>query len=237
MKYLLLIPYLAIALVAHAAGDEDRRFNESLDAAGIERVELEAKVGQVRLETTEENKVIIEVRLSPNNDSDWFGDSERVLERIAKAELTHEVRGNRLVLSLDYPRNKDGDDNVEEEWLIRMPARLGADVKLNVGELEVRGLAGGVTAEVNVGELDINVERGDVDANVNVGELHIVSRTTSPGEFDLSVNIGDARLRIDGENITPDRGWIGGSLKHDAGGEDDISAEANIGDVRVEVIR
>lgn len=237
MKYLMLLSSLALAGLAQAADDTERRFNATHDAADIQTVELEANVGQVRMETTDEDKVIVEVTVTPDDDDDWFGHSERVLERIRKAELKHELRGSTLVLSLDYPRNRNGDDDIEEEWLIRMPARMAADVNLNVGELEIRGLAGGVSAEVNVGELDINVERGDVSAEVNVGELSIVSRTDSPGEFDLSVNVGDARLRINGESIEPERGWIGGSLEHDAGGEDDISAETNVGDVRVEVIR
>lgn len=231
---LLLLMPLLLAPTAMAAEDE-REFSATIPAADIETLQLEANVGSVRVTGHDGDQIEISVRLELGDD--WFGSSERAQERLASAELQKDVSGSRLRLGLDYDRNRDGDDDLEEHWLIEMPASLAAELTLNVGEMEVRGLAGGVNAEVNVGELDINVEAGDVDAEVNVGEISVVSRTGGPGEIDMDVNVGDARLLIDGKRIEgKDGAWLGGSIRHDAGGDDDISVEINVGDSHVEII-
>lgn len=232
---LLLLTPLLLAPTTAMAADDEREFSATILAAEIETLQLEANVGSVRITGTDSDQIEISVRLELGDD--WFGSSERAQERLASAELDKDVSSSRLRLSLDYNRSRDGDDDLEEHWLIEMPAHMAADLTLNVGEMEVRSLAGGVNAEVNVGELDINVESGDVEAEVNVGEVSVVSRTSTPGEIDMDVNIGDARLLMDGKRIEgKDGAWLGGSIRHDAGGDDDISVEINVGDSRVEII-
>lgn len=235
MKNWILISLLLAAPTAMAADDDEREFSASIPVADIETVDLEANVGSVRVTGNDSDSIEVSIRLELEDG--WMGSSEQARERLASAKLDQDTSGSRLTLRLDYDRNRDGDDDLEEHWEIRMPAALAAHLNLNVGEMEVRGLAGGVEAEVNVGELDINVDKGDVDAEVNVGELSIVSRTSSPGDMELNVNIGDARLLIGGDRVDgKDGNWLGGSIRHDAGGDDDISAESNVGDVRVEII-
>lgn len=234
MKNLVIVSLLLAAPAAMAADDE-REFTASIPADELKSLHLEANVGSVRITGNDSDSIEVTVRLELEDG--WMGSSERARERLDSAKLEQDVSGSRVDLGLDYHRNRDGDDDLEEHWEIEMPAKLAAELNLNVGEMELRGLAGGVEAEVNVGELDINVERGDVDAEVNVGELSIVSRTSSPGTMDLEVNIGDARLLIDGDRVEgKDGSWLGGSVRHDAGGDDDITAEVNVGDVRIEII-
>ncbi|MDX1455294.1 MAG: hypothetical protein R3217_07570 [Gammaproteobacteria bacterium] len=223
-----------ILLPASALADpEPRTFNATVPASNLDSIELDANVGSVFIEGGDGDQVIIEVVLKANDS--WHSSDEDAARRIQAAELHKEVHGKTLRLSLDY-RNSGNGESLNEEWTIKMPASLRGIYELNVGEMEIIGMAADIEAEVNVGELDIRSLKGDIKAEVNVGEIDIESATASPGDMDLSVNIGDTRLRINGERIEGDRsGWVGADTKHDAGGDDDIEAEVNVGEIRVEV--
>ena len=232
MKYLLILAAAALSLPA--AAEDFREFSLDVPAAGVERLELEGKVGEIAIEAADIDVIEVRVRLEPGDD-DWFGSANELAKRLADAKLENDTDGKALRVRLDYDESRRGDEDLEEHWEIRVPARLAIEMELNVGSADIRGTSGGVDATVNVGELDIDVTGGDIDAEVNVGEVDIRSSTKSPGEFDLESNIGDARLRIDGKDAGRGEGWLGTGISHEAGGDDDVSASVNVGEVRVEI--
>lgn len=228
-----LFALLAVSVSANAS--EGREFSLDVPAKDLRGLILQARVGEVVITGADTDTVKIRVRLEP--DEDWFGRSDALEERLADAELEHAVSGDTLRVNLDYDRSGIGDDDLEEEWEITLPESLAVEMELNVGSAEIRDTSGGVDAEVNVGQLQIDVLRGRIDGRVNVGELDIRSATPTPGEFDLEVNIGEARLRIDGKSAGETSGWLGRSVSHDAGGEEDINGRVNVGEVSVSVER
>ena len=232
MKRLFLLAAVMLPLTAAAADSRD--FSLDVPVGELKQLELEANVGEVDIRAADVDKVEVRVRLEPD-DEDWFGSAEELERRLADARLEHRASGDTLQLRLDYDDSRRGDNDLEEHWQIRVPAHFGMNVELNVGSMHIEGTGGGVEAEVNVGELDIAVTGGDIDAEVNVGELDIQTTTDSPGEFDLETNIGEATLRIDGERAGRNDGWLGNSVRHDAEGDDDVFARANVGEIRVEV--
>lgn len=235
MKMVLVLMAGLLALPAAADAAEERDFALDVPARDLQRLDLQARVGEVIVVGADTETVEIRVRLEP--DEDWFGGSEALEKRLAEAELEHEVSGGVLRVSLDYDRSGIGDDDLEERWEVRIPAALATEIALNVGRAEIRDTSGGVDAEVNVGELQVDVQKGDVAARVNVGELQVRSATTSPGEFDLEANIGEVRLRIDGKEAGRSSGWLGRSVTHEEGGDDDVNARVNVGEVRVDIKR
>lgn len=232
MKCYVLLAALALPSLAVAA--ESRDFSLDVPAGDIEQLELEANVGEVEIVGADIDIVEVRVRLEPNED-DWFGSPADLEQRLKEARLDHELSGDTLSLELEYDESGVDGNDLEEHWEIRVPATLASIVELNVGSMRIEGTGGGVEAEVNVGELDIEVSGGDIDGEVNVGELTITSATESPGEFDLETNVGEAVLRIDGERAGNTSGWLGNSVRHDAGGEDDVIARTNVGEIRVEI--
>ncbi|HEX7029640.1 MAG TPA: hypothetical protein VF254_03520 [Gammaproteobacteria bacterium] len=230
MKKLLLA---ALLLPLNAVAADSRDFSLDVPAGEISRVELDGNVGEIEIRAADVDAIEVRVRLEPGED-DWF-DGDKLAERLEEAELLHDTDGDTLQLSLDYDDGFGDDTDLEEHWEITLPARMALNVELNVGRAAIEGTSGGVEAEVNVGELDIDVQGGDIDASVNVGELDINSATESPGEFDLESNIGDARLSIDGDDAGRNDGWLGMSVEHDAGGEDDVTARTNVGEIRVDI--
>lgn len=232
MKLLLSVLIAAAPAVALAADGRD--FSLDVPAEDLDRLELDANVGEVEIRAADVDQVEVRVRLEPG-DGDWFGSTEELERRLADATLEHDVAGGVLSLALEYDDGFGDDTDLEEHWEIRLPAAMALNVELNVGSMDIEGTGGGVEAEVNVGELGIDVLEGDIDAEVNVGELDIRTATDSPGEFDLETNIGEAKLRIDGRAAGRLDGWLGNSVTHDAGGDDDVRARVNVGEVRVEV--
>lgn len=226
------VAMVAMTLPVAVMAAESREFSVDIPAQEIRRLELDANVGEVEIVAADIN--VIEVRAKLEPDEDWFGSSGRLEARLKEATLEHDVSGGVLALRMKYKEPR-GDNDLEESWQIRVPVALALDTELNVGSMRIEGTSGGVEAEVNVGELDIDVLAGDIDAEVNVGELDIRTASDSPGEFDLESNIGEVRLRIDGKSAGNTDGWLGKSLAHNAGGEDDVSGRVNVGEVRVEV--
>ena len=227
------IAALALLPAVANADPEPRDFKATIPAAALGGVTLDANVGSVIIKGGSGDQVVVAVTLKPNDS--WFGDADEVIESIRSAELENEVRGDTLYLSLDYDKPSNGNA-LNEEWTVQVPASLQGTYTLNVGEMEISGVAADIKAEINVGELSIDSDKGEILAEVNVGEIDIKSATGSPGDIDLSVNIGDTRLRINGERIEGERsGWVGADTEYDAGGSDDIEAEVNVGDIRVDI--
>lgn len=229
----MLITALLLGLSAGAQASPDREINRSWSQDGLASIEIDANVGSVEVIGGDYDEISLVLVIEP--DDDWGRDSERVAELIAAAELEEDRRGDTLALDLRTRRGRSGDNDIEEHWKLKLPSAMAAMVELNVGEVDITGVGGGVEAEVNVGELDIEVPGGDIEAEVNVGDLEIRSGSDSPGSFDLEVNIGDVDLEINGDDVGDKRGWLGGSIRHDAGGDDDVSAEVNIGNLDVDI--
>src|SRR5690606_8191256 len=116
-------------------------------------------------------------------------------------------------------------------WEVRMPASLALKADLNIGAMKIAGVGAGVVADLNIGDLDITVPGGDVDAELNIGSITIRNATRSPGSIELGTTIGEATLQIDGKPAGKLSGWLGAKAVHEEGGDDDISASVNIGEV------
>jgi hypothetical protein len=174
------------------------------------------------------------VTLEPQDDVRW-GDNDDVEESIEDATLEHDTRSGRASIRIEYPRGTDEGDDIEETWEVALPAHLAGRFSMNVGSMEITGIAGGVDATVNVGELEIDVPGGDIEAQVNVGEIDIYSESDSIGDIEVDTDVGGARLTVDGRRIDGDRGWVGETIRRRGDGDDDIDASSNVGDVSVRV--
>lgn len=197
-----------------------------IDAADADMLVFDGRVGSVEITGTDDGTVSWEVTIEKGDD--WGGSDVSPSE----VEIKAERKDDRLRLEDIYP---DGDDiNLEAHWTIRMPARLALDGEMNVGEVSVRNLAGGVTFDLNVGELTIETLKGDVRAETNVGELQVVSRTRSVGTVDLETNIGDVSFDYEG-GPGEKSGWLGKEVRYEGDGDDDFELETNVGEVHLTI--
>lgn len=231
----LCVAALLIGTVAQA--DDERRFEVHESAAGLDEIRIEARVGELELERSDDDTLRIEVTLEPDDDDGgWFGDDDQALEIIAESDFEYRTSGSTARARIDYPR-REHDMDVQERWTIYVPERFRVDIKMNVGSASVRDVAGGVELDLNVGEVRIEVPEGSVNSHVNVGEIYVESGSTDVGRAELSANVGDVSMSIRGDRIrSDDRGWgPGEDLDYDGDGRDDFDLSVNVGDVRLRI--
>jgi hypothetical protein len=214
----------------------DRVLEGSAEAKGLERLQLESHVGSIEVVATSGDRISWKVRLEPDHDDGWLSSRKDAQAAIDGAKVRAGAAGSTWQLELELPRGTDFDD-VLEHWTIEVPTRFGLELESNVGEVAIKGLAGGVEAELNVGELTIEVPKGDLRARVNVGELRLTSRTASLGRVELEANVGSADLTVAGKRVESAGLFVGGRVSSEGDGEDDVDARVNVGEVRLRVER
>lgn len=213
-----------------------RTLSVDLPAAGLDTLALQVGVGEMRVTASSDDEVHAEVTLRPKEREflgflHWSGGTAR---DIASAAIQQQRKDRRLTLSLDFG---DRDrDNIKQEWVVQVPARLKLDSVMNVGEMDIAGVAGGVGAKLDVGELEIDVPKGSIDADVNVGEIRAKSGSGHPGRIQLASNIGDATLLLHGAQTgVHEHGGLGNQVSMDGDGPDRMDLRLNIGEVTLRV--
>ncbi|HEY1773027.1 MAG TPA: hypothetical protein VGH91_07545 [Gammaproteobacteria bacterium] len=224
--------------VVGGALDEDARnagprsLSADVSGAGLDTLALQVGVGEVHVTASNDDTVHAEVTLRPKEREflgflHWSGATGR---SIAAAAIHQERQDKRLTLSLDLDGHDQ--DEIKQEWEVQVPARLKLDSVMNVGEMDIVGVAGGVGAKLDVGELEIDVPKGSIDADVNVGEIRAKSGSSHHGRIQLASNIGDATLLLHGsESGVHEHGGLGNRVTLDGDGPDSMDLKLNIGEV------
>lgn len=220
---------LVLALVCAANGWAAARVLErSTPAAGLDRVEIEAGVGDVRVEVGEDDSIHVEVTLEPRRGG--LFSSIRTAEReVQEATLEAETAGRALQLRVGT--NAD-ERRFEERWTVVMPARLALQLELGVGDVELRGVVGGITLEAGVGDVVVDAEGGDLDLEVGVGDLSVRAPAVAYASVRCAAGVGEARIRVQGETLGGG-GFVGSSASWTGSGPHRIRAELGVGDASV----
>lgn len=194
---------------AWAANTEIRDLTGSVAAAGAESVEVDASVGEVRIEGADASTVA--VRLRVRCEKPVKADCRRKAEGI---ELTAAADGDRVRVAVrGWP--KGGNDGLSLALAVTMPRDLALDGELGVGEMTVVGLEGGARLELGVGEMTVEVPAASVRrANLEVG-------------------VGEASLVVGGRRIEG-KGFLGREIDWTSGrGRHAIDAEVGVGEIEV----
>ncbi len=213
-----------------------RTLSADVPATDLDTLALQVGVGELRVTASADDEVHAEVTLLPKERElfgflHWSGTTSR---SIAAAIIHQERKDKRLTLSLDLGGHDQ--DEVKQEWQVQVPARLKLDTVMNVGEMNIAGVAGGVGAKLDVGELEIDVPKGSIDADVNVGEIRAKSGSSHHGRIQLASNIGDATLLLHGsESGVHEHGGLGNRVSMDGGGPDSMDLRLNIGEVTLHI--
>lgn len=229
-------------LAATAAADRDDRVLEGkAPAADARRLVLEAGIGEVRVEVGADDAVTWRLALEADPDRPGIFSRKRRTEDVradlAKVAVEPHARGERLELALVVPAGLDEDD-FKQRWTVTVPTRFAADLDLDVGEMSVRGLAGGVEAAVDVGELDIDVPGGAIDASVDVGDIELRSGDQGGGDISLEADVGDVDLELGGRRIRTDGGYgPGASIRLEGRAGPRIRLSVDVGDIEARIGR
>lgn len=235
------IPFLLLVLMplATQAADASRTLQAISPAAGVNRIMIDAGVGQIRVSPSPDDGVHVQVRLEKKSQNFlWFFHwmSQSTAQAISQVSLQQQSQGDSITYTLKYPDHLD-DGDIKQNWDVQIPSRLFTKVTMKVGQLTVNGIAGGVDVSLNVGEVVLNTPAGSMKARVNVGQIRATSATAQPGNIRLSTTIGDARLsmkgRVDRDNMH--HNGLGRTIDVTGNGPDQMDLELNIGEVSLHI--
>jgi len=180
----------SIILVPVVQFQEPRTLMANESDQGLTAVDIEGHVGKMQIlaSTSPGIRVRLEVRQGNSNGRNR-GNPRNV-------DLRTSREGSKLVV-----RTSGDHQDLEETWIVEMPAHLQVEADLGVGEMVVRGVRGGLKAKVGVGGVRIDVPEGDIDAESGVGEVQVRSATNSYGNVDVRANVGSGRVSIDGREF------------------------------------
>ena len=220
-SFLMLAAILFLAVpFAHA----DRMIHESFSLEGIERLSVDGHVGRILVNPEESEKIELDLKLEPDKGKHPDLDSVRLIQ---------DQDGKTFKLSLDVPFRRD---DMIETWTLRVPARLALKLNMDVGDLVVEGIHGGLDLSVKVGKIEANAPEGEVLAKTNVGDIQIHSSTKSYGVVIVDANVGDTSLSINDHKVVYSKSpGPGNRVMLDGPGRDRIELSTNVGDAELKL--
>lgn len=224
-----LIPLLAVAAcIASTAVAAERTLSHTQSANGIDIVSFSAGTGDFELLAGDTETIDVEVTLTPRRGGLFSSlkDSER---QVDLAVLRADVVGDRLMLEVE---TDSGDRRFEENWHVKLPSRSGVEIEAGVGDVTMRGVAGGMKLDLGVGDVELEAPDGDIFVDLGVGDAVVKAIAGSYGPVEASGGVGDARITTAGDRIVGE-GFVGHSASWVGSGSHRIQIEVGVGDARV----
>jgi hypothetical protein len=228
-KYLV---FLCCVLVfgASSATAGERTLSETIPLRGIERLNVEVGVGDVVLTAIDSGSASVELRLRPRRGG-VFSSMKRGERDVAAAAFASEAVGQTLYLRVESPED---NPRFEELWTVTVPARLGLELELGVGEVTINGLAGGVELELGVVDAIVELADGDVVVELGVGDMTLRGPAEAYGEVTASNGVGNARLTIRGDSVDGE-GLVGDTASWQGEGPHSIEINVGVGDTMIKL--
>ncbi|HEX5339248.1 MAG TPA: hypothetical protein VFX47_00025 [Gammaproteobacteria bacterium] len=221
-----------LPLAACTTQRETRTLETMLPASGVGTLMTHANIGSVTVKASTDAKVHASVKLLPSNNFFWnLFTHSKAPEAIRGATLGYSLDKSTLDFNVQYPADTDSE-RVNEEWAIAIPASVHIEDHINIGRLEVSGIAGGVEAQMNIGKVTLDVPGGPLDIVINVGKINAQTRTLDYGDIVLAANVGNTRLSVDGLSVGGlQNEGAGSQMRYKGKGSNTIRLKVNTGKV------
>ncbi|HSE42283.1 MAG TPA: hypothetical protein VLH08_16075 [Acidobacteriota bacterium] len=226
LRFCCLLLALLVISVNTAYSGSERRIEKNYKADSIQRIEVSAFGGKIHVVSSEDSQIHLNLMIKPERFKNVDLDA---------ADLVETFSGNSLKLELDAPFDKD---DIEENWELTVPARLQADLDVNVGDVHVQGVAGGLKLNANVGRISCDVPEGKIHARVGVGSIQASSRTSSYGKVQLDSNVGNVKLNLGNHAVKYQKPpGAGNRISLEGPGKDEIDLAVNVGNAELEIAK
>ena len=202
LRYLL-IPLLALALATPALAASSKRIEHTIDASGLTHIDFEISVAELDIEVYDGSTIELDVSLRAQRN--WFLFGRRDVDDV---ELQINTDGDSLEVMLD-------EQNIEQEWRVRLPAHLAVSMEMGVGDIDIDDFANDLMLELGVGSVQVDVVDVDFDT------IH------------LETGVGDSSLRGFDGGVDNERSIVGADSYYEGSGEYNIEIEVGVGDARV----
>ncbi|WP_405128206.1 hypothetical protein [Pseudoalteromonas sp. PB2-1] len=205
MKKLLCVAAIGLILAtSDSTAKDSRELNHTFAINGTSQLEIDFPVGSLEVQNYAGSEVVVTVRIEPKNDTGWF-DSEMDLSDI---KLSHSQNAGSLSLKLD-------NDDIQQNWLVKMPSTMAIDVELGVGDIE------------------INDTSNSVDIELGVGAVRIDSALDDYKRIELETGVGDTKIRGMLNEAKQSRKIVSSHSNYSGNGQFEIDVEVGVGDIKV----
>lgn len=206
MKALHTLILVACGLVfsTSAMAASSKRIQQQIDAADLVHVDFEISIAEIDIVVYDGDSIELDLLIEADRDWWFFGRND-----IDDVELQVDRNGEQLKLRLD-------DDDIEQEWVVRLPAHLAVSMDIGVGEVLFSDFANNLNMELGVGTMQLNVAEG-----VDFESIH------------LKVGVGDTSVRGFDNGSDNERSFVGADSWYHGDGEVVIEVEVGVGDARV----
>jgi len=203
------LPVLALIVTSFtlsntAAAASSKRIQQRIDAEDLVHVDFEISIAQMDIEVYDGD--VLELDLVIEADRDWWIFGRKDIDNV---ELEVDRNGEQLKLRLD-------DNDIQQEWVVRLPAHLAVSMDLGVGEVEFTDFANDLNLELGVGSMQLNVAD-----NVDFESIH------------LNAGVGDTSVRGFDNGSDSERSFVGADSWYHGDGEFVVEVEVGVGDARV----
>lgn len=207
-----------------------------LPAAGVTGLNLNVNVGIVTVTPSSDGQVHVALSLKPSSSFLGVLTGSASLAAAQHASITHTLNNGVLTLAVGYPANTD-TGSISEHWTVALPPAIAVTSHMNVGELNVNGIAGGVEANLNVGNVRLNVPGGPLKINANVGKIQASVRSLDYSDIALGASVGKVGLTVEGVSTgSVQKTGSGENLDYKLNGKNSINLQVTTGSVKLSLL-
>ena len=183
---------------------DSRELNHNFAVSGASQLDIDFPVGSLEVESYDGSEVVVTVRIEPKNDNSWFSSDVD----LSDIELSHSQSASSLSLKLD-------NDDIQQNWHVKMPKSMAIDVELGVGDIE------------------INDASNSVEIELGVGAVRIDSALDDYRRIELDTGVGDTKIRGLKKEANTSRKVVSSHSSYRGNGLHDIDVEVGVGDIKV----
>ena len=206
MKFLpvfALVASLAAVGSIAAAADNLNTVKHVYSAAGVSRLSVDNRVGEVRIRPGTGDSYEVIVNLEGNRHG-----LMRKLKSVDGLDITAKTSNGRLHL-------KFNEDDVDADWTILLPKALPEEVGVNLG----------------VGEVDLVAPSAAISIDLGVGDVDVTTAKASAGDITLTVGVGEASVR--GTPNAVKASGVASNVSTKGDGSRDVTVTVGVGDASV----
>jgi hypothetical protein len=206
MKFLpvfALVASLAAVGSIAAAADNVNTVKHVYSAAGVSRLSVDNRVGEVRIRPGTGDSYEVIVNLEGNRHG-----LMRKLKSVDGLDITAKTSNGRLHL-------KFNEDDVDADWTILLPKALPEEVGVNLG----------------VGEVDLVAPSAAISIDLGVGDVDVTTAKASAGDITLTVGVGEASVR--GTPNAVKASGVASNVSTKGDGSRDVTVTVGVGDASV----
>jgi len=222
---------LTTVFVAPHIEGADRVIEKKFDTSALKLLSLDVGVGDVVVSQKDtRHEITVKISLHPRRGG-LFSSLRTGEKQVESAKLKEKRSGDKLQLSVSADKD---NQRFEENWELSIPAGLGLDIDLGVGDFNLEGLSGDAKIEIGVGDARISHSSGDLVLSVGVGDIQINSQRSAIKNISAETGVGDVKIVDRGKQLEGD-GMVGKSLNWSGEGESTMELEAGVGDINAKV--